>query len=146
MALSEKQENALMVFRTGMNCAQAVLSPFCSPENTMTVLQIATGFGGGMGRLQKTCGAATGAYMAIGLHTAKKYDVLKEQKDETARHIRTFNELFLARFGTDQCSQLLNVNLRTEEGQQAFKDLQLSEKVCEKCVAFAVNTVEMLNH
>jgi C_GCAxxG_C_C family probable redox protein len=30
-------------------------------------LKIASGFGGGMGRLAETCGAVTGAFMVLGL-------------------------------------------------------------------------------
>jgi hypothetical protein len=37
--------------------------------------------------------------------------------------------------GTLNCKTLLNCDLRTEEGHQYMKDNNLSEVVCEKCIA-----------
>ena len=53
----------------GANCAQAVLCAFAGELglDAETAMRAATGFGGGMGRLAGTCGAVTGAIMAIGL-------------------------------------------------------------------------------
>lgn len=48
-----------------MNCAQAVLTVFCEQlglERTL-VLQLAQGFGAGIGGTGSICGAVTGAYI-----------------------------------------------------------------------------------
>ena len=55
-------------FDYGFNCAQAVLLTNAQKLGFSQdqCLKIAAGFGGGMACLQKTCGAVTGAIMAIG--------------------------------------------------------------------------------
>ena len=61
-------EEALDLFSNNFNCSQAVFASI-GPKigiDKNSCLKIASGFGGGMGRQQKTCGAVTGAYMALG--------------------------------------------------------------------------------
>ena len=52
-----------------INCAQTVITTFCEELglDRAIALQVANGFGGGMGRTGRTCGAVTGAYMVLGL-------------------------------------------------------------------------------
>ncbi len=54
---------AVQLFQSGLNCAQRVLISFSEKLNFDKKLAtaISLGFGGGMGRLQETCGAVTGA-------------------------------------------------------------------------------------
>lgn len=62
-------DQSLEYFKKGMNCAQAVLSAL-GPRlglDRETCVKIAAPFGAGMARAQKTCGAVTGALMALGL-------------------------------------------------------------------------------
>ena len=57
-------------FRQGLNCTECVLKTFMDiyevnlPEEVMCM---ATGFGGGMGHTKNTCGAITGAVLALGM-------------------------------------------------------------------------------
>ena len=63
-----RSENArLNMVESKMNCAQSVLTAFSDELglDRNTALRLARGFGGGMGRTGKTCGAVTGAYMVI---------------------------------------------------------------------------------
>jgi len=56
-------------FKPGLNCAQSVLTAFSDDFDVepAAAARIAAGFGGGIGHLQKTCGAVTGAVMVLGL-------------------------------------------------------------------------------
>ena len=56
-----KVNEAAACFASGFNCAQALVSTYCGELgfDKKAALQIACGFGAGMGRLQETCGAAT---------------------------------------------------------------------------------------
>jgi len=79
-----REKEALDYFRNGFNCAQAVFTPFAK-ENGISeslALKIACGFGAGMGRLQATCWAVTGAYMAISVKQGKS---LGDKGDEKKR-------------------------------------------------------------
>ena len=64
-----KSETALDYFRNKFNCSQAVFAAF-GPAYGLSedsCLKIGCAFGGGMGKQQLTCGAVTGALMALGL-------------------------------------------------------------------------------
>ena len=58
-------------FANGYNCAQAVILGYCQGLglDADSAVKVAAGFGGGM-RMAGTCGALTGAFMAIGLKYA----------------------------------------------------------------------------
>lgn len=109
---------------THYNCAQAVLIPFAQ-EAGLTEVQanaLAENFGAGM-RHGATCGAVTGALMALG---ALGY------KEETTRALlRAFRE----REGELTCAQLLRI------GRE--KGLEKKEH-CDSMVFAAVELVEQL--
>ena len=72
----KRSEKALDYYSKGFNCAQSVIVSFADilNVNEETVLRMASGFGGGMGRMQQTCGAVTGAFMVIGFLRGKYKD------------------------------------------------------------------------
>lgn len=144
--MESKHEKALNGFHSGLNCAQAVLSAYTEAykiDNSIA-LSIATGFGGGMGRLQETCGAVTGAFMVLGVHNCKKYSDNADRKANTYSMIQEFDRKFKAIHGTSSCKSLLGVDLRTEEGQKILKEKNLHDIVCDKCISDAINIVEEL--
>lgn len=136
-----KEETALEAFRSGLNCAQSVVKSYAesSGADENALLGISTGFGGGMARLQHTCGAVTGAFMVLGMVNSGRYTDRKEIKDTTYAMIREFNTKFLASHGSTDCRTLLGCDLNTEEGQAYMKQFKLSETICEKCVVTAVS-------
>lgn len=137
---------AIENFRNQLNCAQAVLGAFSDQYHIdrNTALSISCGFGAGMGRLQETCGAVTGSFMVLGLHNCKKLTDNKQRKDGTYGMIQEFEKRFKKIHGTLKCADLLNIDLRTEEGQHLFHDQQMNVHICEKCIADAVTIVENL--
>jgi C_GCAxxG_C_C family probable redox protein len=143
-----KEKESLDYFRNGFNCAQAVFAPFAK-ENGISetnALKIASGFGGGMGRLQATCGAVTGAYMAIGVKHGKSLgDEGNEKREKTYGLVKIFNSEFIKIFSTTSCRELLQCDLNTEEGKKYAADHKLTEKVCERCVLEAVKIVEKIS-
>ncbi len=139
----DKKTFALQQFKSGYNCAQSVVSAFARDlgieENT--AIRIASGFGGGMGRQQLTCGALTGAYMVIGyLHGmhAPDDDLANEK---AAQMIQKFTSDFKGKYGHADCFSLIGVDLNTEEGKKEAEEKNLYELKCEK---FILEIVEML--
>lgn len=64
--MSEKAQRAKALFLEGYNCAQAVAGAF-APEMGLSVdaaARLASGFGGGMGRMREVCGAVSGMTLA----------------------------------------------------------------------------------
>jgi C_GCAxxG_C_C family probable redox protein len=144
--MKNKEEQAIDFFRSGLNCAQAVLTSYSDTLNIDNRFAsiISSGFGGGMGRLQDTCGAVTGAYMVLGIKNGKKYSDNSVIKEETYSMIQKFSEKFTLMNGTTNCRNLLKCDLRTEEGQQFAHENNLFETVCEKCVSDSIRIIDEL--
>lgn len=65
----EKAAAAKALFMEGYNCSQAVVGAWAEDIglDSETAYKIASGFGGGIGRMREVCGAFTGAVMVLGL-------------------------------------------------------------------------------
>ena len=85
------------------NCAQAVISTYADLAgiDEETAMALGSAFGSGMGNMEGTCGAITGAAMVLGL---VKRDKLKARKPM----INIMNR-FKERNGTTQCKLLKGV-------------------------------------
>jgi C_GCAxxG_C_C family probable redox protein len=137
-----KTDRAIRYFREGYSCSQAVLMA-CAGESGEAA-RMAAAFGGGMGRMQKTCGAVTGAYIWFGL----AYGPGLPDEDDKARvydRVREFNRIFtVERNGTDQCSELLGQTSTPVREKNVSARRGLTEKVCEKCIRDSVEIIESL--
>lgn len=142
--MSKKQDIAVETFNSGCNCAQAVLTSFSDllKMDKDQLMAVSAGFGGGMGMLQDTCGAATGAYMVFSIYRSQGAKDNKFAKDESALMIRRFSKQFTEIEGTTNCKKLIGVDLNTEEGMKEATEKDLFNKVCSKCVSTAVGIVE----
>ena len=135
-----KKDKAISYFREGYNCSQAVLMA-CAGENEVSVKSSAA-FGGGMGRLQKTCGAVTGAYIYFGIKYGAPGLPEETGKMQVYERVKSFNRAFVERNGTDLCSALLGEDLNTPDGKARIKERGLHEKVCEKCITDAIEIID----
>lgn len=138
-----RSEKALKFYSEGFNCAQSVIASFADILNVdeETAVRIASGFGGGMGRMQDTCGAITGAFMVIGYLRGKYQDGDNESSEITNKLIQEFSSKFSEKHGSIKCKSLINYDLNSVEGLQAAKDADVFNK---KCAFFVKTTVELL--
>ena len=67
-----RKQKAIELFKQGYNCTQAILLAYCDlvDLDEKTAFKISTGFGGGIAKLGKTCGAINAAVMLISLRYA----------------------------------------------------------------------------
>jgi C_GCAxxG_C_C family probable redox protein len=137
-----KKDKAISYFREGYNCSQAVLMA-CAGEGEANV-KAAAAFGGGMGRLQKTCGAVTGAYIWFGMNYGSSGLPQENDKIQVYERVKSFNKAFVERNGTDLCSELLGENINTPDGRARIKERGLHERVCEKCIIDAIEIIEKI--
>ncbi len=144
--MKEKQNDAIHGFYNGKNCAQSVINGYAHEfgMDTEQVLNIAGSFGGGMGKLQQTCGAVTGSYMLIGLFNSNRLANEDEIKTTNVRMVQEFQKRFTEVNGTDQCSDLIKTDLNTEEGRQVFEQEELKDRVCSKCIKSAIEILDVL--
>ena len=144
--METNQKKAISAFKSGYNCAQSVVIAFADDLNfdKKVALSTAVGFGGGMGRLQETCGAVTGAFMVLGMSNSKKYMDNLDLKNATYQMIRQFDTKFKSIHSTTNCKALIQCDLSSEEGHTFAVEHKLFEQVCEKCITDAVTIVEDL--
>jgi C_GCAxxG_C_C family probable redox protein len=143
---SENVEKGIQTFKSGYNCSQSVLTAFSDKYslNNELAMSIATGFGAGMGKMQETCGAVTGAFMVLGLHNGEQYSDNGSRKQHTYKMIQVFSKEFKAKHGSIHCKALINCDLNTEEGQIFAHENNVFEDICERCVATAIELVEKM--
>lgn len=141
-----KANLAVTCFSKGCNCSQAILStygPAYGLQGEMA-LNMAAGFGGGMGRMGDVCGAATGAFMVLGLHCGATVTDNAQRKERTAAAVQEFAKRFKQRHNSLMCRDLLGCDISTPEGFQRAKDKGLLATICPKLVEGAAIVLEEL--
>jgi len=138
-----KVETAVVRFEEGCSCAQAVFSAYAEGlgMDRPTAMKVSAGFGGGMSRLAETCGAVTGAFMALGLKHGGEEG---ESREKASQLVREFAARFKQRHGSLVCKGLLACDISTPEGLQTMKDKKLRSGVCTGLVRSAAEIVESL--
>jgi C_GCAxxG_C_C family probable redox protein len=139
-----REAQATTLHSEGCNCAQSVLSVFAEDFqcDKPLALRIATGFGGGMGRMGGSCGAVTGAFMVLGLAKGMRRAEDASAKETTYALAREFAERFKAKHGALLCRDLLGVDLGTPEGYAAARERNLFATRCNGYIEDAVRILE----
>ena len=126
---NDRVEQAVALFTGGMACSQAILATYgpLFGFDRDEAIRIARGFGGGMGRLSETCGAVTGAFMAISL----KFDGTdKQTKEDNYALMQEFARRFKSKHHSLNCTQLLDCDLGKPEDQAKFRELGRMQSHC----------------
>lgn len=139
-------DKALELFNAGFNCSQAVFVAFAPSLglDAQTALKVASGFGGGMGALGDTCGAVTGAFMALGLKFGHTDPADKAGKQKIYGLVAQLARQFEARCGSRMCRGLLGFDLSTPEGRQLAMDRDTHHTVCPAFVREAADILTSL--
>jgi C_GCAxxG_C_C family probable redox protein len=141
----KRSENAVDYFRNRFNCSQAVFTVFGKDHGLSEddCLKVSCAFGGGMGRQQLTCGAVTGALMALGMKYGKALNDLEEKKQKTYAMTREFFQRFTDLNGSVNCKVLLDgLDMNDPDDHKKIMEGKLFDNKCEKYVADAVEIVE----
>lgn len=103
-------------FRQGLNCSECVLRSFLDLHDVDlpdAILAMATGFGGGMGHTKNTCGAISGAVLALGTVKGRRNPFALETPGERAGELKPIYDVFgrmireiEAEYGTLICREL----------------------------------------
>ncbi|MFX1328225.1 MAG: C-GCAxxG-C-C family protein [Promethearchaeota archaeon] len=139
-------EKAVSCFLEGFTCAQAILSTYGTQYgiNRKAALRLGTGFGGGIARFGKTCGAVTGAFMVIGLKYGRETIEDLEAKEKTYKFIREFVNQFQSINGSIICRELLGCDINTPEGREYAEKNDLFIMLCPKFVKSSSEILENL--
>lgn len=109
--MGKRGEKAKELFLQGYNCTQAVLIAFCDITglDEKTSAMIASGFGGGMGRMREVCGTVSGMFMAYGIICGYSDCKDFEGKKETYAAIQELARRFREVNGSIICKELLGL-------------------------------------
>jgi len=138
-----KASEATNKFRAGYGCSQAVFTAFS--ENIgideLTALKVSALFAGGM-RIGETCGAVTGALMALGLKFSPDSCQVFDDRKVTYKFVEEFYSKFLERNKYLKCKDLMGVDISTPEGKAESELRNLHNTVCPAFVNDAVEILE----
>lgn len=140
-----KGETAKQYFLNGYTCAQAVMAAFCGDFgiNPDVALKIASGFGGGIGRLREVCGAFSGAVMVLNLACGFSTPETGKKKRELYAHIQQLAKLFSADNGSIICHELLGLKKgASAPAPDARTNEYYATRPCAELVEYAANLVE----
>jgi C_GCAxxG_C_C family probable redox protein len=135
-------------FCDGCNCSQAVLTAFADRYglDEGLAMRIASGLGGGVGRMGDVCGTLTGAALVLGLELGPKTKEETDAKEATYVATRQLQDRFIERHGSNRCKELLEKDLSIPAEYQQVKELGLFNNRCPRYVETAVNLLdELLN-
>ena len=105
--MDTRVEDAVNKKRNGYNCAQAVLCTYCDLAgiDEESAKQMTQAFAGGMCTMEASCGAMTGAAIALGL--------INKQPGKTMMDIRDMMTAFKAQNKSVICKELKGIETGT---------------------------------
>lgn len=141
----DRADLAAAYFHQGYACSQSVLLAFAetfglAPE---TAARIASGFGAGIGRTGRTCGAVSGAVMALGLAYGSNIPDPAAKEAVYAR-VRVFLAEFQKLHESLDCNNLLCVDIATDEGRNQARAAGKFSELCPMLVCDAVRIVAQM--
>ena len=142
-----RKDKARGLFKEGANCAQAVFGVFADDLGLTeeAALRVTAVFGGGICSSGATCGAVTGAFMALGLRHGVATAERPGQDEKTAvARARELARRFMKRNMSTQCNVLLGHDISTAGGMSRIQAEGLFGTRCIKFVEDAVEIAEEL--
>jgi C_GCAxxG_C_C family probable redox protein len=136
-------EKAVALHLQGFNCAQAVFATLAEQLgfDPALALKIASPFGGGIGRTGETCGAISGALMALGLQAGFSAPD-PQAKDHVYALTRAYMHRFQEQYGALDCKILIDADLSTPAGLQKAREQNVFQNKCTHFIAGAVEIAE----
>lgn len=105
-------EKAVALFKEGFNCSQSVVAAFADKYGFTheQALRMSASFGGGIGRMRETCGAACGLFLLAGLETGATEGSDSDGKAANYALVQELAEEFKKRNGALRCADLLGLS------------------------------------
>ncbi len=114
--IEERVLKARELFLQGYNCSQSVFCAYADMYGMQEdlALQVSASFGGGIGRMRETCGAACGMFMLAGMETGQTQPGDDAAKQQNYRLVQELAEKFKAMNGHILCRELLQLRKDTK--------------------------------
>ena len=130
-------------FKSCMHCSQQVLMEWAEElgYDREEAARMAGPFGGGMFR-GDTCGAISGAMIAIGMKYGNGDPGDFEKDAAMIEMVKEFQARFIARHGTTICRELIGYDFSKQGEREKAKE---SGRISEKCPTFVQDALEILD-
>ncbi len=104
-------ERAVQLFAEGFNCSQSVVAAFADLYDFTEeqALRMAASFGGGIGRMRETCGAACGMFLLCGLDCGATNGADRKGKSHNYAVVQELAAEFKRINGSLICAELLGL-------------------------------------
>lgn len=140
--IEQRVERAKTLFRQGFNCSQSVFAA-CADlygiKDETLALRLSASFGGGIGRMRQTCGAACGMFMLAGLENGSAIEGDAEGKKQNYALVQELASKFNSENGSLICSELLGIAPKPQDPQpEARTEAYYQKRPCIEMVATAV--------
>ena len=140
--IQQRIDKAIALFKKGFNCSQAVFAA-CADiygiADEALALRLAASFGGGIGRMRETCGAACGMFMLAGLENGSATPGDAEGKKQNYALVQKLAAKFKDENGSLICSELLGIAPKPQEPTPETRtDAYYQKRPCVEMVASAV--------
>ena len=140
--IEQRVERAKTLFRQGFNCSQSVFAA-CADlygiKDETLALRLSASFGGGIGRMRQTCGAACGMFMLAGLENGSAIEGDAEGKKQNYALVQELAFKFKSENGSLICSELLGIAPKPQEPTpEARTEAYYQKRPCIEMVATAV--------
>ncbi|MCM1108334.1 MAG: C-GCAxxG-C-C family protein [Clostridium sp.] len=114
MEKEERIARAVDYFMQGFNCSQSVTAAFADMYGFTEEqsLRMSASFGGGIGRMRQTCGAACGMFILAGLKTGSVVGADRAAKSHNYAVVQQLAAEFKRRHGSLICSELLGLRAK----------------------------------
>ncbi len=134
--MSDVGKTALEYFGRDYNCAQAVLRAVLEDKGMFMdeFPYLAAGLGGGVSHQGDTCGAVTGAILAIGMIASQFALDVKGHKNRTYHHGEKFIAKFKDEFDTVLCRELTGLDISDPAELERGRKTGVFEERCPKFV------------
>lgn len=112
MNKQERIEKAVALFKEGYNCSQSVVAAYADLYGFTSeqALRMAASFGGGIGRMRETCGAACGMFLLAGLECSAVSGADREGKAANYALVQELALKFKEATGALRCADLLGLS------------------------------------
>ncbi len=109
--MEERINKAVELFKRGYNCSQSVVAAFADLYDLTDdqALRVSASFGGGIGRMRETCGAACGMFILAGLENGTTIAKDQKGKGENYKLVQNLAAVFKERNGSLICGELLGL-------------------------------------
>lgn len=143
--MKNNPEYAVMLFKEGYNCSQAVLGAYCKElgMDFETAIKLASSFGGGMGRLREVCGAVSAMFMVAGLKFGYTDPKDKTGKQKHYELIQILSQNFKEKNGSIICRELLGLDIQHDSPVPEARTAEYYKK--RPCIELVKCTAEIID-